>query len=105
MKEDKDVEEVLLCLSVSLPDAEREAAGARLLSLVRSLVNNDFSALLHLLYRVDVDEKKLRQLLRAEPGKDAAELISGLIIERLAEKRRIREALRKDPPRDNEEKW
>ena len=48
---------------------------------VAILIDKDFSALVRLLYRVDVDETKLRQLLRENMTMDAGLLIARLILE------------------------
>ena len=59
---------------------------ARLVSLINELLRTDFHALVQLLYRIDVDEKKLKQLLEANAGIDSASIIAGLIISRQLEK-------------------
>jgi hypothetical protein len=46
------------------------------------LINTDFSALVQLLYRVDVGETRLRQLLQENRTTDAGRLIARLVLER-----------------------
>jgi hypothetical protein len=58
----------------------------QLISLLEELINTDFQALVQLLYRVDVDEKKLKQTLLQQPGHDAALIIAELIISRQLQK-------------------
>jgi hypothetical protein len=57
------------------------------------------------LYRVDVSEPKLKNLLQANPQTDAAVIIADLLIERQAEKIKTRESFKgkRDIPED--EKW
>ncbi len=49
------------------------------------MINNEFEKLVQLLYRVDVDEQKLKALLN-EGGDNAAAIISTMIIERQLQK-------------------
>jgi len=55
---------------------------------VNELIKSDFHRLMSILYRIDVSEKKLRQLIGTHKGTDAATIIAHLIIER--EKQKIR---------------
>lgn len=78
----------------------------RLTIFINDLINNDFSQLVSLLYRIDVPEKKLRQVLDATNGKDAASVIATMIIERQLEKIRSREKFKSnDSEMSEEEKW
>ncbi|RYG23250.1 MAG: hypothetical protein EOO01_44440, partial [Chitinophagaceae bacterium] len=45
---------------------------------IRNLVLNDFEKLINLLYRIDVDESKLRKLLSARENEDAAKIIAAM---------------------------
>ena len=53
---------------------------------INHLIQNDFQKLVSLLYKIDVDEGKLKRILRENPGKDAADIIAHLIIERELQK-------------------
>lgn len=78
----------------------------KLTSFINDLINHDFSQLVSLLYRIDVPEKKLRQVLDATNGKDAASVIATMIIERQLEKIRSREKFKaNDGEVSDEEKW
>ena len=57
---------------------------------INEMINNDFSGLINLLYRFDIDEKKLRHLLIADSGKDAGIIIADLLIERQIQKEKTR---------------
>ncbi len=50
------------------------------------MINNRFEELVQVLYRLDVDEKKLKILLSESEDKNAADIISSLIIERQLQK-------------------
>ncbi len=50
------------------------------------MINNRFEELVQVLYRLDVDEKKLKILLSEGDDKNSAEIITSLIIERQLQK-------------------
>jgi hypothetical protein len=58
----------------------------KLRTLINDLIQNDFQKLITILYRVDVNENKLKSILKEEVGRDAADIISNLIIERQVQK-------------------
>ena len=58
----------------------------KLTAFINDLILNDFQRLITILYRVDVDEKKLKSILKENTGTDAGEIIATLIIEREIEK-------------------
>lgn len=57
---------------------------------VNDLINNDFEKLVRILYRIDVSEEKLKKMLRESQGKNAADLIAALMIERQLQKLKSR---------------
>jgi hypothetical protein len=73
---------------------------------VNDLINYDFDSLLQLLYRVDVSEQKLRNMLADFPAADAAGIISNLLLERQLQKIKSRhEHAQRDDNIPDEEKW
>lgn len=64
-----------------------------LIKAVDSLIHRDFNKLLNILYRIDVDENKLKHALFVSEL-PAAETIADLIIERQQQKIRFREMYR-----------
>jgi hypothetical protein len=73
---------------------------------INELIQNDFQKLISILYRLDINEDRLMQLLKNYPGSDAGIIIGELIIERQLQKINSREAFRQDNPDINEnEKW
>ena len=58
----------------------------KLTVFINDLILNDFQKLISILYKVDVDEKKLKRILKENAGTDAGEIIAGLIIEREIQK-------------------
>jgi hypothetical protein len=57
-----------------------------IVQLINRLIIEDFGRLLFVLYRIDVHEDKVRQLLKDNNGEHAAEIIADLIIERQLQK-------------------
>lgn len=79
---------------------------SQLVAYVNELITRDFNQLLTLLYRLDINEKKLKQTLADHPDQNAGELIAKLIIDRQAEKKKSREAFKqKDWEGSEEERW
>ncbi len=73
---------------------------------INHLINTDFEKLVYYLYRIDVNETKMKQLLQQQGGKNAAQLIARLIIDRQLQKIKSR-AENKTSTTDDEgaERW
>jgi hypothetical protein len=70
------------------------------------LIAHDFSLLISILYRLDISEKKLRQLLTPSGEATAGDIIADLIIERQLQKIASRKAFKNNPTDiPEEEKW
>jgi hypothetical protein len=73
---------------------------------INHLINHDFEKLVFHLYRIDVDEARMRALLVHKEGENAAGLIADLIIERHLQKIRSRQQFgQRDKTIDENEKW
>lgn len=73
---------------------------------ITTMINGDFSALVQLLYRVDVDESRLRLLLRENEASEAGGLIARLMLERLWQKILTRRAFNsRSEASGEEERW
>ena len=77
-------------LSVTAYKTDEEAEN-QLAEKINYLIQTNFESLVNLLYRIDVNEKKLRQLLIDHPNEDAGKTIARLIIERQIQKIKNRE--------------
>ena len=73
---------------------------------INDLIDRNFNKLVNLLYRIDVNESKLRQMLN-ENSTDAGKIIARLIIERQLQKIASRESFRNGNENsiDEKEKW
>jgi hypothetical protein len=61
---------------------------AELATYINDLIVHDFNKLISILYRIDVDEEKLKRVLKENKDKDAGIVIAELIIERQSQKRK-----------------
>ena len=73
---------------------------------INDLIKNDFHHLVQILYRLDVNEAKLKQVLRDNPNEDAGKIIAALIIERQLQKiESRRQSIQQNDSFSEEEKW
>jgi hypothetical protein len=72
---------------------------------INHLINTNFEKLVFYLYRIDVNEKKIRRLLEQKEGEDAAGLIADLIIERQVQKIASRKIFKKEQTDMTDEMW
>ena len=103
MKDEQVLEEVSKELEVTLKDYS--ITKQVLVEKINELINTDFQKLVSILYRMDVSEIKLKQLLNENSGTNAAIIIADLMIERQAEKIRSREQYKRDENISEDEKW
>lgn len=83
----------------------REDFEQQLAEKINRLVTNDFPALVNILYRIDVSELKVKQVLKEHPDQDAGSLIATLIIDRMLHKYKMREQFRPNSGIPDDEKW
>jgi len=106
MKDDQVLTEVSKELEVFINEKDHLFARQLLAKRINELVNNDFQKLVSILYRMDVSEIKLKQLLKDNSGTDAGLIIADLMIERQAEKIKSREQYSKrDENISDDDKW
>jgi molybdopterin-biosynthesis enzyme MoeA-like protein len=74
---------------------------------INPLITNNFNKLISILYRLDINESKLKQLLTDNPAEDAGMIIADLIIERQIQKLKSRAQFHKKGENniDENEKW
>ena len=77
----------------------------KLAAHIDHLINHDFEKLVFHLYRVDVDETRMRKLLEQTAGENAALLIADLIIERQLQKISTRRETKNTGDIPEDEKW
>ncbi len=72
--------------------------------IINYLITNDFSRLISVLYRLDISEKKLQQLLKTS-NTSAEDIIAEMIIERQQERIKTRKLFSANDHYCDEEKW
>ncbi|MDQ2721274.1 MAG: hypothetical protein M3Z26_16125 [Bacteroidota bacterium] len=78
----------------------------QLIFLVNELINKDFDSLLQLLYRIDVNENKIRVFLKENIDQNSASIIADLIIDRQLQKIETRKRFAGNKTHESdEEKW
>lgn len=100
------VSDINQSLEISLPDTiSLEELRQKLVFHINHLINHDFEKLVFYLYRIDVDESKIKKLLDQKGGENAAELIADSIIERQLQKIKSRQQFSKNKSADDETNW
>ena len=95
----------LLKVTGALTPASKEALTRELERHINWMILHDFNGLVQILYRMDVDEKKLRGLLQQHGDTDAAYIIAALMIERQVQKIKTRQQFRSPDDIPEEDKW
>ena len=100
------VDDINQSLEITLPDSiSLEELKQKLSIHINYLINYDFEKLIFYLYRIDVNESKMRQLLEQQEGEDAGGLIADLIIERQLQKIESRKNSATDTNISDDERW
>lgn len=100
------IEDINQSLELSLPvTISSEEIKEKLTAFINDLINHDFEKLVFYLYRIDVNEAKMKKLLDQRDGENAAGLIADLIIERQIEKIKSRKETKKNGDIPEDEKW
>ncbi|MEO9022279.1 MAG: hypothetical protein ABI237_11270 [Ginsengibacter sp.] len=98
----------IISVSGSMEETSVKEVRAQLIALINELINKDFHALVQLLYRIDVDERKIKHCLDQQREEDSSPVIADLIIERQLQKIESRKFFSRgrDKSRESdEEKW
>lgn len=77
----------------------------KLAAVINEMIHHDFEKLVFHLYRIDVDEARMRALLADRSGENAGGLIAELIIERQLQKLKSKAAFRQDAKPAEGEEW
>ena len=100
------ITEKIIDITSSIQSASFDKIRLKLISLINELINKDFDALVQLLYRIDVSEKKIRAVLDQNMETDSAGILADLIIERQLQKIESRKHFsNRSSPESDEEKW
>jgi hypothetical protein len=105
MNENETIAPLAEQLGISIKEDQLSLGKQILVNRVNELIIHDFERLVGLLYRLDIPEKKITQLLAEHMQQDAAVLITDLMITREMEKIKSRQAYRRDDNIAEEDKW
>ena len=72
---------------------------------IHTLITKDFSRLIAILYRLDISEKKLKELLQHQSQNDAGLIIADMIIERQLQKIESRKKFNRNDDIAPDDKW
>lgn len=101
----QEIEKILSADSDFSLSNDPNALRMKLARIINNLIHRDFASLVNILYRIDVNEAKLKDLLKKHPDEDAGHLIANLIIERQQQKVESRRGFDNNAPADADEKW
>ena len=106
MQDDHLLQEVSKELGVILTEKNFSLGKQLLAEKINELVDTNFQKLILILYRMDISESKLKQLLADNSGRDAGLIIADLMIEGQEEKIKTRQQFSKrDENISDDEKW
>ncbi len=77
---------------------------SQLQEYINDLINNNFNGLIQLLYKLDIDEAKLKAKLNTT-HEDPASIIASIIIQRVAAKQKFKKNSLRDPNVPKEDQW
>jgi hypothetical protein len=101
-------QEVLKSISVEtglVITGREELNRAWLVQKLNELIESDFARVVQILYRVDVNEQKLKSLLQQHTERDAGEIMADLLIERQNQKINKKQGGKENGEIPDEEKW
>ena len=105
MDDKSKIQDIAQLLQVSATGLNFETAKRLIAEKINELLENDFTRLVSVLYRLDVSEIKLKQLLKENKDRDAGDIIAELMIQRQEEKIKTRNSFKQQPPEKDEEAW
>ena len=95
----------IIAVTNSIQEVPSKDLRNQLISFINELINKDFNALVQLLYRIDINEKKLKELLKQNENTDAALIIADLIISRQLQKIESKRQFNQREKTDEDDSW
>lgn len=106
MAEDELTQYINKDLGIELPVyTGMEELHLQLSNYINDLIKRDFQKLVSYLYRIDVNENKLKGLLKQLADEDSGNIIATLIIERQLQKIKTRKEFSSGTEERKDEKW
>lgn len=97
--------EQFLNLNHQLTAIQKAEIKEHLILYINHLLLHDFNKLVQILYRVDVNEQKLKELIKLNQSTDAAIIITELLMQRQEEKVKAREGFEPNNNIPENDKW
>lgn len=82
-----------------------ELSFEQMTAFINQLIDQDFSRLVQLLYRLDVSEARLKTVLLEHPTGDAGDMIARLILERIKQREETKKQFKQEGDIPEEDKW
>jgi hypothetical protein len=101
----QQIDPILQQVNVESSILRKEEIKQQLVNCINYLLVHDFARLVQTLYRIDVNENKLKQLLQDQPQTDAAVLIADLLIQRQEEKIKTKSSFPYNDSIPEDEQW
>jgi hypothetical protein len=101
----KTIEELLFEVPQYLSTEEWKAKRAAIETYIAALIERNFARLLEILYRVDINEMRIKTLLADTSDTNSATLITNLIIERQLQKLAFRQSQQPDTDIPEQDRW
>lgn len=106
MQSEDPIQEIARELGLAVKADHSSLDKQMLAAKINELLVADFPKMVSILYRLDINESKLRSILKENTGTDAGIIIANLMIERQEEKARSRQQFKtKNDTIDENEKW
>jgi|SRR5215204_2563881 len=102
---EQNIDTSLAKVTEQLSESDHEALLCELEGGIERMIAQRFDALVQILYRMDIDETRLRTLLSSPGETPAARIIAHLLIERQLQKLRTRQQFKPDPGIAEEDAW
>jgi stalled ribosome alternative rescue factor ArfA len=97
--------EQLLKLDQELTTIQKKEWKDELVFYINHLLLNDFSKLVQILYKADINEERLKELLKENPETSSALIIADLLVQRQEEKNKTRESFQRNEDISDDDKW
>ena len=91
--------------NLSLSNMEQKESMKHLGDSINDLIQNDFPRLVEILYRSDISETELKEILARNTGQNTGLIISQLLVERERKKILTRKQFKREEDIPENEKW
>jgi|SRR6185312_5936900 len=105
LSNDISITDKIITVVNSTTENPSEVFRLQLSSFINDLINKDFNALIQLLYRIDINEHKLKTLLKQHLDADTSLLIADLIIKRQLQKIATKKHFDKRGKSSSDDSW